>query len=123
MGSEAFIRRSRGKEASGPQPTPSACTHALTHEPPHTLGAVRACPASHAVAGPIRRVAGGVVSTLAGHTAFAVAAGLTGWAKGARGDQGQGPTLSQPVTPLSPSLLPTAATGPKTGVSTRDQEG
>lgn len=43
------------------------------------LRAVRAGPASQAVAGPIRRVAGGMVGTLAGHTAFAIAARLTGF--------------------------------------------
>lgn len=45
-----------------------------------------------------------MVGTLAGHTAFAVAARLTGWGKGARGDWGQGPTLSQPLTPPSPTV-------------------
>ena len=97
-------------------PPPTACTHAQTYKPPHTLGAVRAGPACQAVAGSIRGVAGGVVSTLAGYTAFAIAAGLTGWRKGARGDWGQGPTLS-------PSLFPTAVTGPEIGVSTRDPVG
>lgn len=94
----------------GPQPIPSACTQ--THRPPHTLRAVRAGPASQAVAGPIRRVAGGMVGTLAGHTAFAIVARLTGWGKGVRGDWGQGPTLSQPLTPPSPCLLPTACNQP-----------
>lgn len=46
------------------------------------LGAVRARPASQAIAGPVRGVAGGVVTALAGHTALAVAAWLTGFLAG-----------------------------------------
>lgn len=64
-----------------------------------------------------------MVRTLAGHTAFAIAAGLTGWGKGVCGDWGQEPTLSQSLTPLSPSILPTAVIGPKIGDRGGDQEG
>lgn len=63
-----------------------------------------------------------MVSTLAGHTAFAIAARLTGWEKGAPGDWRQGPPLNQPLIPPSPSLLPTAVTGPKIGISGRKQD-
>lgn len=64
-----------------------------------------------------------MVGTLAGHTAFAVAARLTGWEKGAPGDWRQGPPLNQPLIPLSSSLLPTAVTGPKSGVSGENKMG
>lgn len=109
MGPEAFIPRLRGMESSRSSAHPLGTQ---THRPPRTLRAVRAGPASQAVAGPIRRVAGGMVGTLAGHTAFAIAARLTGWGKGARGDWEQGPTLSQPLTPPSPCLLPAVVTSP-----------
>lgn len=52
------------------------------------LGAVGACPASQAVAGPVRGVTEGVVSALAGHTAFAIAARLTGSLAGGASESG-----------------------------------
>lgn len=42
------------------------------------LRTIKACPARQAVAGPIGRVAGGVVGTLAGYAALPIAAGLAG---------------------------------------------
>lgn len=86
--------------------SPALGMRARHPQAPRTLGAVGASPASRAVAGPVRGAAGGVVSTLAGHTAFAIAARRTGCGEGAPGDGVQVPAPQLALDPPTVSLRP-----------------